>query len=539
MKALIVDDEKHVRDAIKMLVDWKQYQINEILEAPEGSSAINIIISEQPEIIFTDMMMPIKDGAELLEWIHLNQPQSKTIVISGHDDFGFMRHTIKYGGMDYILKPIDAEELNDALKKAVESWQKEEHIRHQNQNQSIKMNQIKPVYWDSLFSNLIQEPRLYSTILKELKTEFNISENTEQIQVAIISMDTMPPFIKEKYSSNRDLLFFSLANITNEFLRKESLGYAFRHWSSDHELVVISWKSLSIFSKRMEEINEGIYLTLGGRFDFGIGGSKNFPLGITDSYKEAQNALKQRNLLEKGKRIHLFANKEIPRMSSLHFNHHEEKIRLTLFSNHIAQIKSVIDEWFADVKKINRITTEQLNLWWHEYTVFRSRCLKEAFTDGPSEEVSNSIKSEHFIIPVDEQGRLSIDSWQEEFTQSMLSLSTLLAHQQKKDHNVIYEIAEYIQHHYHEDITLQHISERFFLSREYISRKFKQELKENLSDYIGRIRIDKAKLLLLNPQLRIVQISEMIGYQDEKYFSKVFKKIVGISPNQYRKQKNS
>jgi len=85
-------------------------------------------------------------------------------------------------------------------------------------------------------------------------------------------------------------------------------------------------------------------------------------------------------------------------------------------------------------------------------------------------------------------------------------------------------------------MTLQHISDRFYLSREYISRRFKQEFGENISDYIARVRIEKAKQLLLSPNLRIAQIAEIIGYQDEKYFSKVFKKMVGQSPNEYRKK---
>ncbi|MEX2104660.1 MAG: helix-turn-helix domain-containing protein, partial [Bacilli bacterium] len=131
---------------------------------------------------------------------------------------------------------------------------------------------------------------------------------------------------------------------------------------------------------------------------------------------------------------------------------------------------------------------------------------------------------------------LSIPLWQDEFTQHMLTLSAFLTNRHSRMNNIIFEIADYIQDHYQEDITLQRIAERYFLSREYISRKFKQEMNENISDFIGRIRIDKAKLLLLNPQLRMVQISEMVGYQDEKYFSKVFKKMVGISPNQYRKE---
>jgi two-component system response regulator YesN len=111
----------------------------------------------------------------------------------------------------------------------------------------------------------------------------------------------------------------------------------------------------------------------------------------------------------------------------------------------------------------------------------------------------------------------------------------LLAKLSQRERSIIRDIAEYIERHYHEDITLQHFSDRHYLSREYISRRFKQELKENVSDYIARIRIGRARQLLRNPQLRIAQIAEIFGYRDEKYFSKMFKKMVGQSPNEYRK----
>jgi two-component system response regulator YesN len=94
MKALLVDDEKHVRDAVRLLVDWKRYGVEMILEAPNGQAAIELINLEKPEIIVTDMMMPQMNGVELLEWIHTHTPTSKTIVISGHDDFSLLRHTV-------------------------------------------------------------------------------------------------------------------------------------------------------------------------------------------------------------------------------------------------------------------------------------------------------------------------------------------------------------------------------------------------------------------------------------------------------------
>ncbi len=535
MKALIVDDEKHVRDAIRMLVDWESYGIDEILEAPEGATAIRMIEAESPDIIFTDMLMPLVSGSELLEWIHQYAPNSKTIVISGHDDFNYVRHAVKYGGMDYILKPIDEVELNEALQKAIVASKSDELIRSQSQNQNMKINQIKPIYWDKIFSNLMEEPRIYPTIANELESEFAINRLIKQGRVAILSLETMQKKIKDKFASNLDLLCYSIANITNEFLRKDQIGYAFRNWSNTHELVIIAWRHVDNLPSLIKDINEGIYRTFAVRFDFGIGSVKSFPLELPMSYKEASSVLKQRNLLHKGNWIYSFTVNDHPRMTTLHFNKHQERIRVALLSGGHGQIQTAVDDWFKEIRTLEAITFEHLELWIHEFTVFKSRCLKEFYSDEQANKLSSSIHSSSFIIPVDEEGRLSIPLWQDEFTQHMLTLSTFLTNQHARSNNIIYEIAEYIQDHYQEDIALQHIAERYFLSREYISRKFKQEMNENISDFIGRIRIDKAKLLLHNPQLRIVQISEMVGYQDEKYFSKVFKKLVGISPNQYRK----
>ena len=116
------------------------------------------------------------------------------------------------------------------------------------------------------------------------------------------------------------------------------------------------------------------------------------------------------------------------------------------------------------------------------------------------------------------------DRWREQISGRLYAASRVLTQIHSKDNHIIHDIAHYLEQHYHEEISLQQIAGKFFLSREYISRKFKQEFGVTLSDFLGRIRIDKAKTLLLNPQIRIAQIAEMVGYQDEKYFSKVFKR---------------
>lgn len=539
MKILIVDDEKHVRDAIRLLINWEDLRFERILEAEDGKQAIEWIEQEHPEVILTDMMMPITNGIQLLEWINTHAPLSKTVVISGHDDFDFMRHTIKYGGMDYLLKPIDPDQLNDAVRKAIECWSNEEQSRVQIQNRNIEMNQIKPVYWDKIFSNLIMEPNYYYSVQDSISGTFNLSKSTGNCQIVILSMDTMERTVRNKFSAHMDLLYFTLTNICNEILSREQMGYAFRYWNSYNEIILLCWHNMDQVKRILMEINDGLYMTLHGRFDFGMGTPQLFPDDLGTSYKEARTALRSRNLLVKQNWLHEINSSERPKPNQLHLANYEEDLRLAVRSSQPERIEEAVLVFTNQVKQLESITIEQLELWWHEYNVFRSHWLN---TYLPGQDMNTNWTSlgeaekSNLIVPMDEHGKLSIQLWQQELIYGLNQLSQLIVRNMSKENNVIYEIVQYIDHHYQEEITLQDIASRFFLSREYISRKFKQEMKENLSDYIGRIRMEKAKLLLLNPNLRISQISEMVGYKDEKYFSKVFKKTLDISPNEYRKK---
>ncbi|WP_248930315.1 response regulator [Paenibacillus hamazuiensis] len=535
MKAIIIDDEKHVRDAIKLLVDWKHFGIDTVLEAQDGMDAMKRIEEEKPELIFTDMMMPLKSGMELLEWLRDYAPHSKTIVISGHDDFELVRHTVKYGGTDYILKPIDRDQLHEAVEKALASWRQEEEQRCEQRQRNIEMNQIRPVYWDKIWSGLITEPHSYESAAEALHREFGIGRGASECRLAILSLLAMSESLKSKFASSQDLLIFSLINICNEFLHGSGNGTAFRHWNDEDEIILIWWRHLDGVEEQIRSIDNGIVKTLKSRLDFGISLRQPFPKGVPAAYREAKEALLQRNLLVRDTRLHLFAPAPPVRPKMPHFSSFEESFRFAIRSGSEEQIRIAVREWIRAVREQEAITLEQLQLWWHEYTVLQTRWLQELFPEDGSTPAPFSSYDMPFNVPLDEEGRLSIGTWQQQLESALIQLSRRLLERQHKENHVIYEIAKYIQNHYHQDITLQDIAGHFYLSREYISRKFKQEFHVNISDYITSIRMDRAKLLLLNPSYRISQIAELVGYDDEKYFSKVFKKTVGISPNEYRK----
>ncbi|MDF2964154.1 MAG: two-component system response regulator, partial [Paenibacillus sp.] len=507
-----------------------ELDINEIFEAPDGQTAVSIIEEHKPQIIFTDMIMPVMGGVQLLEWLHAHHPTSKTIVISGFDDFQLVRHTVQYGGMDYILKPIDAEQLRSAVVRAAGSWRQEESERMREQQLNIEMNQIRPAYWDKMLSNLITEPSTFDAVADSFANEFGFDRNVHECRVAILSLDTLNTGLKRKFESNMDLLFFSITNICNEFLHASQQGIAYRYWNSDDAIVVLLYGKGSA-EPVLSDIQQGIWTVFHSRVDIGLSSTHPVPAGLLPAYTEAKAALRMRNLLLKDKKIHLYNGQTSNPSQQLSFSDYAEQIHLSVRSGSAEQIKKSVQVWIDAVKQLSSVDTGQLELWWREYMVLRSRWLHEWFGDKPS----GITESARFQLPLDEEGSFSVALLQEQLVSGLIQLSKqMLAHQQQ-DSNVIFEIAKYIQNHYHQDITLQEIANHFYLSREYISRKFKQEFQVNLSDYLSNIRLEKAKLLLLNPHLRIAQVAEMVGYEDEKYFSKVFKKMSGFSPNEYRK----
>jgi two-component system response regulator YesN len=536
MKLLIVDDEKHVRDAMKLLIDLDGLGVESIAEAADGQTAIELVQREKPAIILTDMIMPVTSGTQLLEWLHANAPECKTIVVSGHDDFSLVRHTVQYGGTDYILKPIDPDQLNKALAKAAADWRRQEEERSLDRQRSIEMNEIKPVFWDKQLSALLQDSGQFGHVSRRLESEFGMPADAAQGQIVSILLDTMDKRLKDKFGDSQDLLVFSLVNVCNEFLSRTRSGIAFRYWGGN-EIVLLLWQRLDRTRELLEEINEGMARTFRCRLHFGVGGVKRLPAGLGDSHREAWEALRQRNLLQRNVWIHT-PQDDAPALRPLSFADFEEDVRLAVISGSAEKIQAALQRWFDAVRRLDRITLEQIDYWWMEYVMFKNRWVQEFFPN-PDElppELRSAADTSRTVIALDEHGQFSISRWQQDFTLRFVRFAGLLLNAQQKEKSNIREIAKFIEAHYREELSLHDIASRFFLSREYISRKFKQEFGVNLSDFLTEIRINKAKLLLLNPNLRISDVADAVGYQDEKYFSKVFKKACGCTPAEYRKQ---
>lgn len=526
MKALIIDDEKHVRDAIRLLVDWTLYGVDSIHEAKDGEEGIELIRSHQPEIIFTDMMMPNVDGVGVMDWAARHAPASKLIVISGHDDFKLVRNAMTYGSIDYILKPIEPSQLNAAINKATEEWRTEEQERNRSRSLAMELNQLKPMYVEQFFCSVLNEPGGPAVMSDAIRRELRLSSAIRSVRVAVASLELSSPAFRDKFAlSGLDLMFFALTNICNEILTERGAGYAFRYWGKEQELVILFWGDGGQAQDTLAAINEAIAAALKTRLTFGISAPADFPASAALAYEQARLALLRRNVLASSSDYVVFDEAPAKPVSALlAFHEFEEQIRFAVQGGSIDHIERALGAWFAHIEKSGCISFEQLALWQSHFEL--AKALWE-YRDDPRPSSSSR-------IPVTPDGRFDFGAWKLAVMEETKAVAERIA-SKDKELGVIREIAKFLEQRASEDITLQDVANHFYLSREYISRKFKQEMKENISDYIAGIRMNRAKELLGNRGLKIAQVAERVGFQDEKYFSKVFKKWTGCTPNDYRK----
>lgn len=351
MKAVIIDDEYWTRNSIRRLAEWERFGIGQVEEAEDGLSGLQIIHSIQPDIIITDMKMRGMDGVELLQKLSEDYPFVRKIVISGYDDFSYTKQAIQSKVDEYILKPINPEELNRALEKAVRELQIAQGL-----------HAVQPL--DKEILNIMTDAKL------------SIARKFQELQM---------------------------------------------------EAVRGKFTELECVLTVHEPLQSGIHNSLYKQFMF---------------------------LLE------------------------EQASRM------LTDSKSVIPPAARTI----------------------------LVTDN---------------TPIAQWIRVLSDSY-------VAVMEELIHRRRNKTRIDIDEVRQYIERFFAEPITLESIAGQFFVSKEHLSRTFKQEIGSTVMDSIITLRVEKAKQLLQDPTTSIKSAAEAVGYTDLTYFHRIFKKITGLTPGQIR-----
>lgn len=525
LQVLIADDEYLICELIKKMIRWDDFQIEFAGFANNGKELLKKIEEIHPAIVITDISMPIMDGIELIRQTRLLNIPCHFIIVSGYKQFEYAHNALKYSVDDYILKPINENELNQSIKKiidAIASQATEEAVTTVHTEYPGKSFFLKHIIWE------IQDTPM---TIEQVASEYNIDFKVGLFRIIKIKLD----FINK---SNDDLDNIESLNNKLIYMFHEELNH-FCHQilscmedSSIYLGVNYNLPDTGLFEKHLNNFYQkacnllDLFAFL--KITIGVGNAYSDISLFAQSYRDAMEAVYYRIIYGCGQIIYYeklshipFLSKEEKNIYIHNFRRAIEAINLTEFLNlinqlffkpkHLFPLFDVIDI----IKDINQVlihTDASLN---HE--------------DLSIDYLSGQI---YYAI----ENALSLGSLKEAVADPVISIfENIHAASQAQNAKPIRIVLKYIEEHYHETIRLEDMAALVSLNPAYLSNIFKKETGENFVLFLNAYRIDKAKEILKNTQLTINEVAYSVGFLDGRYFSKSFKKLVGITPKDYRK----
>ncbi|MCX7711228.1 MAG: response regulator [Clostridia bacterium] len=531
LRILVVDDEEIIRKGlIKALKKVQDFEV--VGDAADGKAAIALIESAEPDVVITDIKMPRMDGRELVKYLEDNHPEIKKIVLSGFEDYNYVRDTMKNGAVDYLLKPIDDEKLFYILKEIEASIQAENKRREDKLSMKIKLNESLPLLKEQFITEILCSNKYSEEEIQKKLTYYNICMTPGQFNTILISIENLKLMIKEKGTEESRLKTFIVRNIAEETISQyttffscvQNFGIA----------IIISLKNESQLENITNEIFRNLSCYADTRFTISIGSTIENLCDLRKSYENALRILSLRFYSEKSSTL---SKKDLNGTTLLVSDEDELHAIFEKAASHLKssieviktdEVKAAFNELHNTVKKLRFNPQDVMKMITNLYNK-----LLLAFADF--ERAAVEVYGFDYCYPKEIEMFDTLDELIQYSTKVYSDIiEKISALRNKKDKKIVEVVKEYVSKHYNEDITLSKVAEIAYVNPNYFCDMFKSQTGENFIDYLTKIRIEKAKALLKDIRIKTYEVGELVGYEDPTYFSKVFKKVVGITPTQYR-----
>jgi two-component system response regulator YesN len=532
LKMIIADDEYNVREGLKEVVPWDELGIEIIGDAADGEEAFELCLSLKPDILLTDIRMPMMDGLEAaLKLKKLDFPV-RIIIISGAQDFNYAKTALSLNADGYILKPIKLPELLDTVKKVVASISMERNRLEKDQQLKRQLLENMPVLREKFLANLTQG--MYKSeqdVLNKLNFFGLPLEISSLWVVAVLRIDEYEKVIERYNEEHKQLLSFSVNNVLEEIIERNRAGLTF--CMSENEYAVIfnqaaqsgSWH-LNICQEMIDCINKFLKMSI----SIGVGSPVHKVYALHYSYQEALSAIEYK--FYTGKNSILQISDFITNRDSLEYPklyEAENKLINSMKLGNQEEVSRIVGEIFDALCTDHNLPVDYVQSICVELINMAARTLYELG------ENIHLIVSDYSTVFSEIYNKREATVLRDAMAAVFEQLADYFAQKHsKKNKRMIQKIKDLISQKYMENITVVRLSEEVYLSPNYISLIFKQETGESVIEYVTKVRMEAAKELLKSEDLKVLEIAEMVGYENSTYFSTVFKKYTGMYPQKYR-----
>ncbi|MCI7380827.1 MAG: response regulator [Hungatella hathewayi] len=519
LKVVIADDEELICSMLQKIIHFEELGLEYAGCAYNGEQLFDLIQKVEPDIVITDINMPKASGLDVTKNVRFTETTCKFIIISGYRNFDYVYEALKCDVADFLLKPINADELNNSLRKIKKSFLSEQSG---DEIRVVRAHFMKSVY-------------------KELKTGTLLEEVNSTYGTHFVEDTFRMVFFKLDYTAEANIMFEQLVSlqVKIENLTEQELGSLCSDILFDRKpdgvLGLINYKKIDeeqldeALQMLLKKIQSVLDLFIGLHISICVSGEADlFTLG--DAYEQAFDTswLRMADGLGKVLRWEEFGRREISDTYRQKVIELAKNIRTSYQVLNLPDMQKYIRELFL----IPRIVLST----WEVRRVIKgirlqffddNKSLIEQFADVDIMKAEYSLNL--MMAPTFQQ-------YGERFEQKLSDIvKEILSYTDKKQTKVIRQAVNYIECNYGRHIGLTEVADAVGLSTAYFSIVFKKEMGQNLIEYLTDYRMKQAKELLKDSTLNINEISDRVGYPDSRYFSKLFKKCIGITPSEFRK----
>ncbi|CUP87060.1 MULTISPECIES: response regulator [Hungatella] len=531
---ILVDDEEEVRKSIIKQIDWESAGFQVVGDAENGEDALEKIEVLEPDVVLTDIRMPYMDGLTLAEKIRQRYPSTKVVIFSGYDDFEYAQKAIKLNVTEYILKPVNVEELTSILKRIKSNL--DEEIEEKRNVSRLRENYRKslPIIREQFFNDMVHR-RLADDLIELKLREYDIPiTGARKWIIAAIDVEKSDDRSKKTLSlhEEEELIPISVMQIVREKLKSYCRFSLFQSTAEAGMVVIAALDDDNTTTGLIDVLGDICKETkriLEVPVTIGIGHSVTGLSKIAGSYQSAVEALGYKAVVGSG--ITIYINDMEPVGSGkLEFDNSDE-------SDFISAVKFGPDEKIEAVMVRISGKLESARVHYRQ---------QQVYVFGVLNTVIQMIQQYDLNLEEILGGELEylsvIDKLQkrEEFGEWLLKTARKMnqAINQERDmttRQVIQQARQYIMDNYQNpDLSVEMICRHLHMSPAYFSTMFKKETGQAYIAYLTEIRLNKAVELLNKTDDKTYVIASKVGYQEQNYFSYVFKKKFGVSPTKFR-----
>ncbi|MHA6529867.1 response regulator [Paenibacillus sp. BAC0078] len=514
-KVLIVDDEKNIRLGLSAMINREFPESYAIEFACNGEEALAQLVGNKVDIVITDIRMPVMDGITLINRIQEIDSRPVVIILSGHDDFHYAKEAIRCEVKEYLLKPI----IRDELTRTMLRLEKEIKQKEQLHKQLTSSMEQREAFRESQLSYMFRSPHLGEEELRDKLLGIGMEWLDEGFQIGILQYKGTNQGVRHAEFQSHILLVIENA--------PECCRARHAHvWDKENQLVLIA-EHRGLFQYLVERIAGSGYFIYSMGLSVPVRGADCLHV----AYQEAQQALKYTFLLSSPGMVRF---ESISQKSSEFVLPIEtiKKIANMLGTDRDKEMAGLLME-VLDIKTVTRFDIA--------YLEGVSRALNEHVFDKAFHVYG--VESIEILRLFKKVGGISNFTYFHDYFRSAEGLLHRLNEYVRSmksfhiDHKEMKKAVQYMKEHYHkEDLNMAIVSNHVSLNYSYFSQAFKEYTGESFVNYLKKLRIDRARELLASTDHKIYEINKMAGFENTKHFSRVFKDMVGISPQEYRDQ---